>query len=174
MRGISFLRLGQTDDALNSFTLVLNRNPNHAEAKSLKSAASCAINRVQLLAGDTHFQKAEYEEARKCYCLINLDLAVPEDKELQFQLYNNRGACRLQLGESPEALEDIMVALQVRPKNTSALHNKGLAQRSLGMLEDAISSFELSLKFNPNQYETMCCKVRECQSNLAYFNQISE
>ena len=51
---------------------------------------------------------------------------------MKFQLYNNKGACLLQLHSYEEALKALNIAIDCQPNNISAIYNKGIALRALG------------------------------------------
>ena len=61
-----------------------------------------------------------------------------------------RGIANGMLGQYPEALVDLELALDLEPANTRLYYFLGLAHANLGNSELAIANFELFLETNPH------------------------
>eukprot|EP01031_Cornospumella_fuschlensis_P033724 gene33724-40801_t len=91
-------------------------------------------------AGNIAFIDEDYEKAIKSYTeALNSQVQLPE-------IYCNRGAAYLHLKQHTKALEDLNIAVKLRPNYEMAHFRRGVALFELEEYESAKSSFEDALR----------------------------
>jgi len=92
--------------------------------------------------GNDYFKKNDYEKAIDCYSqAISLE---PNDHIL----YSNRSGSYLNLNKSDLALKDAQKCIQLNSTWWKGWHKQGLAQFSLGKLDEALESYTKALEFD--------------------------
>jgi tetratricopeptide (TPR) repeat protein len=81
--------------------------------------------------GNAHFAKKEWKLAHNCYTE-----AITEDPR-DATFYSNRSACRIQLVQVQEALEDAYIARELRPEWSKAFYRIAMALLQLERFEEA-------------------------------------
>ncbi len=121
------------DEALDSFILAIEINPNFLEAH----------NNL----GNTFLELRRLEEAIKSYdkaLLIN-----PAFVEAQ----NNRGNALLKFGKLEEAIQNYKKAISINPSFFQAYNNLGNALLKFEKIEEAIENYKKAILINPNFVE---------------------
>ncbi|MGB5222729.1 MAG: tetratricopeptide repeat protein, partial [Polyangiales bacterium] len=90
----------------------------------------------------------DYETAEQCYSQA---LASSADVSVRSFIYNHRGMVRFMMENARDALHDFTAAVEANPRNHSALNNRALALRRLGLVEAALDDFSSSLEIRPEQ-----------------------
>ena len=90
----------------------------------------------------------DYETAEQCYSQA---LASSADVSVRSFIYNHRGMVRFMMENARDALHDFTAAVEANPRNHSALNNRALALRRLGLVEAALDDFRSSLEIRPEQ-----------------------
>ncbi|MEA5583202.1 tetratricopeptide repeat protein [Nodularia harveyana UHCC-0300] len=88
--------------------------------------------------------KKDYESAI-AYCNQALEL-----KPNNFDVYNERGACRYALGDKQGAIDDYTQAIKINPYSAKAYYSRGLAHSDLRDKQNAIDDYTQAIKINPN------------------------
>ena len=69
------------------------------------------------------------------------------------EVYYNRGAAKLELGEFAEAIADYNAAIQLKPDYAEAYHNRGVVKIQLNQPNEALADFDEAIRINPNYAE---------------------
>ena len=128
-----FLERGYLDEAMASCQLVLDHEPDNAEA--------C------YLLGAIYLKKQMPKEARASF-ERTLKLK-PGYFETWPDAWNNLGMLSMQEGRPDEALKAFEAAIRLNPNHVIALENLGNAYKQQGRLNQAQSTLELALKIDP-------------------------
>jgi len=97
--------------------------------------------------GNDHFNKQEYEEAKKCYIQ-----AIQLDKSNEV-LFANLSHTYLKLENFGEAEKAIESCLRIRPSWAKAWYRKGVIAMSQNKYLEASTSFQKALAIEPNNQE---------------------
>jgi serine/threonine-protein kinase len=159
---------GKPQDAIASFTRVIQLEPENAKAYYLRG-------NVRMTLGDHQNAIKDYNEAIR----LNPDLtvayvnrgsaradlgddqaaiadytrAIELDKTLAAS-YLNRCLSRSNIGDQTGAIEDCTQAISLQPDNVLAYQNRGLARRRLGEPQTAIQDFNIAMKLNPEDADS--------------------
>gem|GEM_PF-3262147 len=128
--GNCYRESGKSEEALNY----------HDRALELDSKYTVAWNSK----GDTLGKLGRYDEARKCYEKVALDLD-PYDK----RAWNNIGYCYRESGKPEDALQYHDRALDLDQDYATAWYSKGLTFKELKQNKDAIRCYEKAIKLYP-------------------------
>jgi tetratricopeptide (TPR) repeat protein len=128
--GATYAVLGQSDEAIASYTRALQSWPDFAEAHSNLGDALLGL-------GKTEEAAASYKKAIH----LKPELVVA---------HTNLGAVLLELGDPEAAVSSLAKALEIEPDLAEAHNNLGMALNALGRPEEAISSLTTALKINPD------------------------
>lgn len=105
--------------------------------------------------GNRFFVEKNFEEA-----IIKYSEAISKSQS-NYQLYGNRSAAYLALGQNTLALQDAEVCRQLKPDFAKGCYRLASARLALNMFEDAaLAAFE-GLKLEPNN-ETIKTLLRKC------------
>jgi Flp pilus assembly protein TadD/peroxiredoxin len=132
-----FLERGYLDEAMASCRLVVDAEPDDAEA--------------YYLLGAIYLKKQMPEEARASF-ERTLKLK-PGYFETWPDAWNNLGMLSMQEGRADEALKAFESAIRLNPNHVIALENLGNAYKQQGRLKEAQSTLELALKIDPEDAE---------------------
>jgi len=103
-RGVSWLKLGEFEQAIMDFTSAIDMNPSHSDAYNNRGFAYDAIR--------------DYEKA-----IVDYSKAI-EIKADAPNYYSNRGMSWKAKGDINNALKDFNKAIEINPKNYKYLYNK--------------------------------------------------
>lgn len=117
------------------------------KAKQKVSKMSSLNERFQT--AQTLFSKGEYEKAYDTFVEL-LPEIDSSDKASTAAIFANMGAALLNLKRTEEALECYDKALEADPDNVSAEHNKSLALRDKGDLDQAAAGFQRVYEKKPD------------------------
>lgn len=120
-RGLTYLRLGQLEQALEDLNNSINLNPEFPKAYGNRG------NAYQRL-GQLENALADYNK-------------VIEISSSDYIAYSNRGGIYNQLGQYQLAIDDFNVAIRLNSEFPPAYYNRGLAYLNLGMLVQAETDF---------------------------------
>ena len=120
--GDSFFQMGEHDRVLQVLDFLADRDPKNA--------------RVDLMRGQIHLRKGDYEEAR-----ISAEGSIRRepDNDLAYSLL---GTARYLLGDMPGAKEAFLKAVEQAPGNPNHLRKLGALHLELGEIEPAIETLE--------------------------------
>lgn len=115
-RGVSYLDLREFRKAANDFTEVIKRNSNDHQAwKHL---------------GDAQYSLGNFEEAIRAYS-EGLSTTYPDYNK--FELLKNRAAAKSQLNEFKGAIDDLYLALDIKPSDIQTKEDIKLLMVQLGL-----------------------------------------
>ncbi len=134
-RGMSYGELGEAEQAISDYTLVVEMPD-----VPIKLKAQALFNR-----GMSYGELGEAEQAISDYTLVSEMPDVP--MELKAQALFNRGVSYGELGESEQAISDYILVVEMPdvPANLKmqVLFNRGMSYGELGESEQAISDYTL-------------------------------
>ena len=164
-RGVALRMQGNLDDAIESFSVAIQLNPESAEAyfrrgicyfsigeerlaiADFKQAGIIGIEdpRARLWEGLTYTKKGEHYEAVRAYgqAIAESDRYIPA--------YVNRGLTYMQLGEYDKAIDDFNEAIRLEPTAAPHFFKRGVAYAELGDQKKAADSFASAIEFD-NKY----------------------
>lgn len=128
--GQAQVRAGNVSDAIESFEIATEFNPNHAEAWMMKAML--------------HEERGELSVARRCFDRA-LEIA-PSNPDILF----NRGQFSVRRGDREEALIYFHRAVQADPNHVYALHNIGGVLFELGRVDEAAERMRRVRDLNPD------------------------
>ena len=162
--GITFWRMGRSQDAIRYFERALRIKPDYAQAHCDLGTALQREGRIE--DAIRHFEQAL--RLRPDRAVLQYDLAGalmqagrPEqaishwEQALQLkpdfaEAHNNLGITLEQTGQVPDAIRHFEQALQIKPDFVDAHYNLGIALERAGRIAEAIDHFEQALEINPN------------------------
>jgi tetratricopeptide (TPR) repeat protein len=167
-KGLSYERLGRSEEALAFFEKALERNPRDAETLCNKGVALDSLDRYaealecydEALRINPSLAEAwtnrgilmdrmeRYREALRCY-----DRAV-EQNPRYIDAWMNKGATLGSLGRTGQAIECFERALDISPEYAEGWLMKGAALLELGRSAEALTCFDRSLSINPDMPES--------------------
>ncbi len=118
--------------------------------KSSAPRAGVSAAERSLAEGIDAHNRREYELAVERYCHA---LESDPSPRVRSSIHNHRGMARFMLSQVQDAIEDFGNAFDANPNNYSALNNRALAWRHLGIIEQALLDFEASLEIRSEQPE---------------------
>jgi tetratricopeptide (TPR) repeat protein len=127
--GVSHLKEGQIEDAINDFNKAIKLDPGKAVAYVARGSAYFRLNRLDNAISD-------YNSAIE----IKPDLAVA---------YQNRGSVYYTQGKFDNAISDYNKAIEINPDFGAAYQDRGKIYQSQGRFDNAISDFSKALELNP-------------------------
>jgi tetratricopeptide (TPR) repeat protein len=154
-KGLSFAQASQYDKAIEAFTKIIEKNPDHAEALNYRGAA--------------WYHKGDYEKAISDY---TKSLQVnPRNADV----YNNRGSALYQKGDYNQAIADYTMALRgaeldleldlsdskqkkVRSQSLAyadVYNNRGAAWYNKGLYDKAIADYSTAIRINPGHVKAI-------------------
>ncbi len=161
---IGFHHQGDFDQAERRYKEILDKQPDHFDAKHL-----LGVVRLQQGRHDEAFASigaALRTNPNSAVALSNLGLVLsklgrPEEalascaKALAIEpnladAYNNRGAAFRELSRIDEALASYDKAIALKPDFADAFNNRGNALREIRRNEEALASYDKALALNPN------------------------
>ena len=86
-----------------------------------------------------HFNKA-----------IGLSSFLPINKERLIEAYALRANAKMFMSKYQEAIIDYSKAIELEPRDVYLYFFKGLSYEALGLYEDALRDFQMSLKLDPD------------------------
>lgn len=134
-RGRVFLTLRQFEQAIEDFSAIIKRAPEHSYSYRQR--------------GLTHYERGAFDEA-----LLDLNQSVllsPESSQARFL----RGLIHLKKDQQKEAYEDFTQAISLNPEHADAYHQRGLIYQQQGRLFEALSDLNQSVYFNPDQVSVL-------------------
>lgn len=157
----------ERDDVIDAMLKAVDENPKKKDAGYLdlkdetlfSKAERISLEEARMLKADgaKHVQKANWEEAFKCYDgAIKLD---PVDPQLKVILYNNRALVCNKLGKYLQTCEDASYVLQHEPSNVKALLRRGTALRYLHRPVEALQDVTQALRYEPNNSEGLLLRT---------------
>ena len=127
--GTAFRRMGQLDEAVRSYELVIAQDP--AEPQALINLGETLIEKGEVALALPHFQKATE--------------STPDDPAV----FYNIGEIYFDTGRAAEAIDYYEQALTIDPEYLPAYQQKGYAYINTGNMAKAIESFEAYLTKAP-------------------------
>lgn len=126
--------------------LLLTENIKEAEKLADEAIEKDATNDgFYYIRGLVYNYKGKYEKAINEF---DHALQLSPTKNL-FNIYLNRGASKFIIQEYNEALEDLNMAIELNPYNSSAYHSRGRVYYETEDYENAITDFKKSLETDP-------------------------
>jgi tetratricopeptide (TPR) repeat protein len=108
------------------------------------------------LDANTLFKAGDYEAASEGYtkalgaCVAEvMDGSVRTDETIKAQIFANRAACALQIGNAEAAVSDCSAAIELNPMYVSALLRRAKALEALGQYERARNDATFVLQIDP-------------------------
>ena len=157
VQGFGYVGLAQLEKALESFKMILEISPNHAEAHN-------NLATIHLGKGDKSSAKDHYKQA----ILIEPNLA-----EAHYNLANIFKA----EGDHESAIKGYKSAIKIRPDYIDALNNMGVAQFDNGLVETSIRTYAQILKIDKetkgvwnNLFFALKVLNKNLSSTLAYLD----
>ena len=167
LMGTSAAQIGQLDQAVSAFKMVLAIKPDHADAynnmgNALKEQGKLeeaieAYNKALAIKPDyakayynigvTLKERGKLEEAIEAYkkaLTIKPDIA---------EAYNNMANALKEQGKLEEAIEAYIKALSIKPDYAEAYNNMGVILKERGKLEEAIEAYKKALTIDPDYAE---------------------
>lgn len=126
----TFLKLGQTDEAVESCRAAVEDDPQHIEAW-------CLLGGLLQQGGELDDAVASYERA------VALEPGLVE-------VQSNLGVAYIALGRNEDAVDSFRAALSLAPDNASVHNNLGVALMNLGRLDEAEPSCRRAISLAPN------------------------
>ena len=102
---------------------------------------------VLLLLGlsiNTRLQLAHWQNSMTLF-----EHAIQSTKD-NYLAHNNLGTVFLEAGEIDKGMEQLTIALEIKPESSGVLYNLGLALKQKGHLDEAARYFSTALDINPN------------------------
>jgi tetratricopeptide (TPR) repeat protein len=128
-KGLSYDRLGRSQEALEYYNRALVLTPADATALCNKGVALDNLGRMQ--------------EAMDCYeAALRLNPGLAE-------AWTNKGILLDAMGRGAEAMECYEKAIEVNPRYIDAWMNKGTSQAAMGRVADALESFDRAIEISP-------------------------
>jgi protein O-mannosyl-transferase len=131
--GMSLLKQGNIDAAINNFQAALRINPDYPETRNGLATALYRKGRIEEAL--THYTEA-----------VRLKPYYPE-------AYNNLGIVLRDQGRPLEAVGHFLKAIDLQPDYSEAYTNLGLAYEMLGRPDEAVEAYNRALAINGNDYE---------------------
>lgn len=130
VKAAALMDLQDFKNALNNFTLGIERDSTYAEAWN---------NR-----GNAYFNIKDYESAIKDYTT-----AIELDKKYQLP-YNNRGSCKRNKGDYVGAVSDFSKAIELDTAFFVAYHNRGLTKYYMKDYSGALEDYNKTIQIKPD------------------------
>ena len=124
------LMIGQFDQAIKAYSVVIESNPDDAEAYNNRGIA--------------YSDKGDYDQA-----IADYDKAI-ELKPDDVKAYNNRGIIYAEKSEYKQAIADYDKAIKLKPDYAEAYNNRGNAYRKKGNYDQAIADFDEAIALKPD------------------------
>ncbi len=176
--GLCNINLGCTEEALENFSFLLNKNPN--DALSLYYLAAIYIEKEDFIQAETLLKKVidlrqDYLDAYKSLCIVYIkqnkytDIIELEDKMLQInakdpQIYDILSSASLDAGKFDAAIEYMNKAAEIVPDSPKYLNKLGLAYFSQGNIQKALEYYSKSLSIDNHNPSALY------NQGLAYFS----
>ncbi len=128
-RGLIYTRMQRYDDAIGSFSEVLDQNPKHVE--TLVNLAT------------VYYYRKSYDSAR-----FYLDRAIAID-DTEANAFNAYALLELDLGNTDEALRRVNQALTLRKNDPYFLNNRGFILIAANSLDKALEDIDNSISVDP-------------------------
>ncbi len=162
-RGMLHSRQGDDRRAVEDSSLVIELEPDNAEALQNRAAARDDL-------GEHHLAREDYDavirlepdNAVAAYsrgaCLAKLGDLAGAVKDFDHAIilepgdaipYYNRGCTYAEMGDPRRALEDFNQAISLDPGNPIFFHYRGMAHRELGEFDQAVSDFDTAIGLEP-------------------------
>ncbi len=129
IRGFSWYKKGDYDEAIFDYTKAIELNPRYAEAY---------YNR-----GIAFDDKGDYDRA-----IFDYTKAI-ELNPRYAEAYVNRGIAYGSKGQLDQAISNFNAAIEIDPKGANAYYNRGLAHRRKGQYDQAISDYTKAIEVKP-------------------------
>ncbi len=163
--GFQKLEEREYKDAIDLFTQVLDSEPSDTAALSgiirasllsnnLRSAQKYIDNAIRLHPNNPEFLlregilnnlKGDYDKA-----IISFRKGITLSKSsVNIQFFINRGVSHMQLEKYEDAAQDFTDALEINPRNASALNYRAFSNYRLGLFEESIADYNQSIDLNP-------------------------
>ena len=176
--GIEHHNAGRLKDAINIYELILQKDPNNAQAHSnlgvafqqqghLKNAIKSfhkALNikpdfaKAQSNLGVALHKNGDMENAIICFTKA-IDL-MPSNADA----HNNLGFALLDQMKFNDAVNSFQKALAIKPDFAKAHSNLGTTLNKLGKIDDAINHHKLAIKLSPNDHHLLTNFAETIQS----------
>ena len=137
-KGLAFVKLGRTDEAIQLFDKVLAMDANDSDALNNKGLAFVKLGRT--------------DEAIQLFDKV---LAMDANDS---DALNNKGLAFVKLGRTDEAIQLFDKVLAMDTNNTDSLVNKGLALYNLGKTDEAVKYYDRALAIDPSDVEAQSNK----------------
>jgi tetratricopeptide (TPR) repeat protein len=146
LRGYSYLKLEQYENALSDFNQAIELNPEFANAYFQR--------------GNIYKEQEKYEKAISDYSQV---IEINPD---YFTAYNNRGGIYAKLEQYQKAISDFNQAIELNPDYAKAYYNRGIAYEYRGDIDKALTSFERAAELfqergNEEYYRNAMDKIEE-------------
>ncbi|NMC40647.1 MAG: tetratricopeptide repeat protein, partial [Bacteroidales bacterium] len=115
------------------------------ELETPRSSRGKYYTRMSLKA-QSDYEKKSFEEKALADFLVAI-----KSKPLKTDVYEGTGYLYAMKGEYGKAVEFFNAALAIDNENGSAYYNRALAFTSLGMIKEALSDYDMALRYRPQQ-----------------------
>eukprot|EP00948_MAST-09A_sp_MAST-9A-sp1_P000587 g587.t1 len=116
------------------------------------------------------FGKGNFEEAAQKYDELLAMEIVKTTPAILATISTNRGATLQRLGRFEEAIEMFSQVLSVKEDHVEALHNRGVAYKCSGKLEEAIADFNAATDLN-DEFWSSYCGLSETLAEMKMFDE---
>jgi DnaJ family protein C protein 7 len=140
---------GDTGKAKEILRSILTLQPDFGKA----ATAFRRLNRIETLKeeGNVAFKRHNYRDAVRVYTeALALD---PDNANLNMQLYSNRAAAYLQLGDHSQVVADCNAALAIDPGYVKALMRRAAAYLKLERFQEAVFDYEKLKTMEPQSHD---------------------
>jgi len=134
---------------------------NHAKSEELSD--SLHLSDQSREQGNEAFHRQDWASALQHYEAAILADQHLLDADFASCLHSNRSAVRSRMGQTLGALEDITIALTMRPKYTKALFHRGLLYMELERYQHAARDFDKVAQLAPNFEGLADVRDRACR-----------
>ena len=162
--GVTYAQAGETNKAIEQFTLALKSKPDLAEAHNNLGAQIVELDKAIEEFKLAIKYKPDFAEAHNNLG-INYAKAGEQKKAIEeyklaikFKVdyewaYYNLGVTYIQIGETDKAIEQFKLAIKYKPDFTWAHYNLGVAYKKQGEIDKAIEEYKLAIRYEPGFVE---------------------
>lgn len=176
-KGVALEALGRLDEALKAFDGALNTEPGNEEVQvkindlrsrikdrnEKTSPAACPTADDAKAIGNSLFSNGKYERAAEFY--TRAIALSPGDSEEKANYYSNRAACRQQIHDYKNVIDDANSALAINPQHVKALLRRAIAYEGQEKWKGALEDYNAVNRLSPGM-SNVSQGVMRCQRAL--------
>ena len=140
IRGMAYEGLNRCEEAVNDFSIVIQRQKNPP-------------NSAYFFRAEAYSRLEKYQNAINDFTYM-LDMEdVKSDEQYMSECYFNRALCCMNLGQYEQALNDLSCVIDIDPDDVQAYHYRAMVSLKNDDLLDYMSDIGMVRRLDPEYYE---------------------